>query len=70
MLGYIYETEMEAVSARTQAAAHMGLPNPTGDTLYWVNYDYSGLDNFYYIQYTDGLELVLGEPSEFEITRP
>jgi hypothetical protein len=70
MQGYIYETEMGAVTARTHAAAHMGLPNPTGDTLYWVNYNYSGLDNFYYIQYVEGLDLVLGQPSEFEITLP
>jgi hypothetical protein len=48
----------------------MGLPNPTMDTLYWVNYNYSELDNFYYIQHVDGLEAVLGEPIEFTITIP
>jgi hypothetical protein len=70
MTGYKYTTEEEAIYARSQAATYMGLPNPTGDTLYWVNYDYSELDGFYYIQHVEGLEQVLGEPIEFEVTRP
>jgi hypothetical protein len=70
MLGYKYTTEQEAIDARSQAATYMGLPNPTGDTLYWVNYNYSELDNFYYIQHVEGLEAVLGEPIEFEVTQP
>jgi hypothetical protein len=70
MTGYKYTTEQEAIDARTQAASYMGLPNPQGDTLYWVNYSYSELDNFYYIQHVENLEEVLGEPIEFEITIP
>jgi hypothetical protein len=70
MTGYKYTTEEEAIDARSQAATYMGLPNPTGDTLYWVNYNYSELDNFYYIQHVEGLEAVLGEPIEFEVTQP
>jgi hypothetical protein len=70
MQGYKYITEQEANDARAQAATYMGLPNPTGDTLYWVNYNYSELDNFYYIQHVEGLEEVLGEPIEFEVTQP
>jgi hypothetical protein len=70
MQGYKYTTEQEAIAARAQAATYMGLPNPTMDTLYWVNYNYSELDNFYYIQHVDGLEAVLGEPIEFTITIP
>ena len=70
MIGYKYTTEQEAIDARTQAASYMGLPNPQGDTLYWVNYSYSELDEFYYIQHVEGLEAVLGEPIEFEITIP
>jgi hypothetical protein len=70
MTGYKYTTEEEAIMARSQAATYMGLPNPTGDTLYWVNYNYSELDNFYYIQHVEGLEEVLGEPIEFEVTQP
>ena len=70
MTGYKYTTEQEAIDARAQAASYMGLPNPQGDTLYWVNYSYSELDNFYYIQHVEGLEVVLGTPIEFEITIP
>ena len=70
MTGYKYTTEQEAIDARTQAASYMGLPNPQGDTLYWVNYNYSELDGFYYIQHVENLEQVLGEPIEFEITIP
>ena len=70
MTGYKYITEGEAIDARAQAATYMGFPNPTGDTLYWVNYNHSELDNFYYIQHVEGLEEVLGEPIEFEVTQP
>jgi hypothetical protein len=70
MQGYKYTTEQEAIAARAQAATYMGLPNPQGDTLYWVNYNYSELDSFYYIQWVEGLEVVLGEPTEFTITIP
>jgi hypothetical protein len=70
MLGYTYTTEQEAIDARAQAATYMGLPNPQGDTLYWVNYTYTELDGFYYIEYVEGLEVVLGEPTEFTVTFP
>jgi hypothetical protein len=70
MLGYTYTTESEAITARNQAATYKGLPNPQGDTLYWVNYNYSILDSIYYISYVDGLENVLGTPIEFTVTLP
>jgi len=70
MLGYTYATEQLANEARTLCASYKGLPNSQGDTLYWVNYDYSDLDNIYYIVYTTGLENVLGTPIEFTITFP
>ena len=70
MLGYKYTTETEAIAARQAAADYMGLPVPNGETLYWVNYNYSDLDGFYYIQYVDGLEAALGEPIEFDVTFP
>ena len=68
--GYKYTTETEAIAARKIAADYMGLPVPNGETLYWVNYNYSDLDGFYYIQYVDGLEAALGEPIEFDVTYP
>lgn len=70
MLGYTYTTEQEAIDARAQAATYMGLPNPQGDTLYWVNYNHSEIDGFYYIEHVEGLEAVLGIPIEFTLTRP
>ena len=69
MQGYTYNTEEEAIAARKAAADFMGLPKNPGDTtIYWVNYNYSELDGFYYIQYVDGLEDVLGEATDITIT--
>ena len=70
MIGYKYTTEVGAINARQLCATYKGLTNPQGDTLYWVNYNYSQLDNFYYIIYVEELEQVLGQPIEFEITIP
>lgn len=70
MLGYKYTTEQQAIDARQLCATHKGLPNPQRDTLYWVNYNHSEIDGFYYIQYIEGLELVLGTPIELTITIP
>jgi hypothetical protein len=69
MRGYIYQTETEAIAARQAAATYMGLPVPNGETLYWVNFQYSELDNFWYIQYVEDLENALGEPIEFDATQ-
>jgi len=69
MQGYQYTTEPAAIAARQAAADYMGLPkNPNDTTIYWVNYNYSELDGFYYITYVDGLEAILGEPTDITIT--
>jgi len=69
MKGYKYTTETEAIAARQAAADYMGLPkNPNDTTIYWVNYSYSELDGFWYITYVEGLEAILGEPSDITIT--
>jgi hypothetical protein len=68
MLGYTYTIEQDAINTRTLCATYKGLPNECGDTLYWVNYNHSEIDSIYYIIYVDGLENVLGSPSEFTIT--
>ena len=68
MLGYTFQTETEAIAARQTAADYKGYPVPNGETLYWVNYSYSELDGFYYIQYVEDLEKALGEPSDITIT--
>lgn len=70
MLGYKYQTETEAIAARQSAATYMGYPVPNGETLYWVNYNYSDLDGFWYIQHVEDLEKALGEPIEFEVNFP
>jgi len=70
VLGYKFETEELAKLARQQAADHHGLPvTPNSITLYFVNYNFSELDNFYYIIWVEGCTEVLGEPIEFEITQ-
>jgi hypothetical protein len=69
MQGYIFNTETEAIAARKSAADYMGLPkNPNDTTIYWVNYNYSEIDGFWYITYVEGLEAALGEPSDITIT--
>jgi hypothetical protein len=69
MQGYKYTTETEAIAARKAAANYMGLPKkPNDTTIYWVNYNYSQLDGFYYITYVEGLEAILGEPIDITIT--
>jgi hypothetical protein len=69
MQGYIFTIKSEAIAARQSAATYMGLPkNPNDTTIYWVNYNYSELDGFYYITYVEGLEAVLGEPTDITIT--
>ena len=70
MTGYTFTDEFDAINARASAARHKSLPVAGGDTIYWVNYEYSEADGFYYIQSVDGLEEVLGEPVEFVITEP
>lgn len=70
MQGYKYLTETEAIAARQTAADYMGFPVPGGETLYWVDYQYSELDGFYYITYVEDLEKALGQPIEFEVTQP
>ena len=70
MNGYKYQTETEAIAARHTAADYKGYPVPGGETLYWVNYNYSELDGFYYITYVKDLEKALGEPIEFDVTYP
>lgn len=71
MLGYIYNNENVAIEARQLASNYKGLPlSPNDVTQYWVNYNYSELDLFYYIEYVEGLEFVLGSPVEIVLTLP
>ena len=50
MTGYTFTDEFDAINARASAVRHKSLPVAGGDTIYWVNYEYSEADGFYYIQ--------------------
>jgi hypothetical protein len=70
MLGYQYFTEQEAIDARKKCADYYGLPKaPEDETLYWVDYNYSEL-NFWYIVFDESIEMILGQPTEFNVTTP
>jgi hypothetical protein len=73
VLGYQYQTEQEAQTARKQCADYYGLPvSPEDVTQYWVDYQTANLDTpiFWYIQFDSSIEMILGEPTEFEIITP
>lgn len=68
--GYKYTNEQEAINARKQCADYYGLPvKPDDVTQYWVNYETAELDNpiFWYIVFDPSIEMILGEPTEFEV---
>ena len=69
--GYKYTNEQDAINARKQCADYYGLPvSPEDVTQYWVNYETAELDNpiFWYIVFDESIEMILGEPTEFEVT--
>lgn len=69
--GYKYTNEQEAIDARKQCADYYGLPVAPDDvTQYWVDYNTAELDNpiFWYIVFDESIRVILGEPTEFEVT--
>ena len=73
IIGYKYTNKQDAIDAREQCDAYYGIPvSPEDITQNWVDYNTATLDNpiFYYIQYHESLEVVLGEPTNFEVTVP
>lgn len=71
--GYKYTNEQDAIDAREQVDTYYGIPvSPDDVTKNWVDYNTATLDNpiFYYITFDESLEIVLGEPSIFEVTQP
>ena len=69
--GYKYTNEQEAIDARKQCADYYGLPvAPEDVTQYWVDYETAELDTpiFWYIVFDESIEMILGEPTEFEVT--
>lgn len=68
--GYKYTNEQDAINAREQVDTYYGIPvSPEDVTQNWVDYNTAELDNpiFYYITFDESLEVVLGEPSIFEV---
>lgn len=73
MIGYKYNTEEEAINAREACDAYYGIPvSPDDITQNWVEYKEASLNtpSFWYIQHDDSLNVVLGEPIEFEVIYP
>tara|TARA_R110000822_G_scaffold309217_1_gene438329 strand:+ start:916 stop:1143 length:228 start_codon:yes stop_codon:yes gene_type:complete len=69
--GYKYTTEQEAINARKECADYYGLPKtPTDTTIYWINYEEAYLDTpiFWYIIFDLSIEMILGSPTEFQVT--
>lgn len=69
--GYKYTIEQDAIDARKQCADYYGLPVAPDDvTQYWVDYETAELDTpiFWYIVFDPSIEMILGEPTEFEVT--
>ena len=73
ILGYKYNTEQEAIDAREACDTYYGIPvSPDDVTQNWVEYQTADLDTpiFYYITFDESLEVVLEEPTNFEVTTP
>lgn len=71
--GYKYTTEQEAIDARETCDTYYGIPvSPDDVTQNWVEYQTASLDTpiFWYITHDDSLEVVLGNPTDFEVTTP
>jgi hypothetical protein len=71
--GYKYTTEQEAINAREACDTYYGIPVAPDDvTQNWVEYQTANLDNpiFYYIRFDESLKVVLGNPTDFEVTTP
>lgn len=71
MQGYKYQTEAEAIEAQVSCDEYYNIVPKEGNIAqHWTGYNYSSLDNFYYIPAHSSLIPVLGEPIEFDLTLP
>lgn len=71
--GYKYTNEQDAIDAREQVDTYYNIPvSPDDVTQNWVDYQMANLDIpiFYYITFNESLKVVLGEPTNFEVTTP
>ena len=73
MLGYKYNTEDEAITAREACDAFYGIPVAPDDvTQNWVEYSFASMNipQFWFIVYDESLLPVFGEPIEFNVITP
>ena len=73
IVGYKYTNEQDAINAREQVDAYYGIPvSPDDVTQNWVDYQTAEYDTpiFWYIIFDESLQVVLGEPSTFDVTIP
>ena len=71
--GYKYTNEQDAIDARESCDTYYGIPvAPDEITQNWVDYETASLDDpiFYYIRFDESLKVVLGNPTDFEVTTP
>jgi hypothetical protein len=71
--GYKYTNEQDAINARELIDAYYGIPvTPNDVTQNWVDYYQANLDTpvFWYIEFDQSLQVVLGNPETFEVTTP
>lgn len=71
--GYKYTNEQDAINAREQIDNYYGIPvSPEDITQNWVDYNTAELDApvFWYITFDESIEVVLGQPTTFEVTFP
>ena len=71
--GYKYTTESEAQAAQKACNDYYGIPvSPDDVTQNWVEYQLAELNEptFWYIVYDESLQVVLGNPTEFEVVTP
>jgi hypothetical protein len=68
MTGYTYTTEQEAINARELCDNFYGYPIEGAVTSHWINYQFSELDNFYFIIFDESVRTLLGDPIEFDLT--
>ena len=67
MIGYIFNTETEAINSRELNDKYYGIPvHPEDITQNWCDYKASEtIPVFYYIIYDESLLVTLGEPIDF-----
>ena len=71
--GYKFTTESKAQKAVNACNAYYGIPKTPEDiTQNWVKYQKASLNNpqFWYIDFDESLNMVLGDPTEFEVKNP